>query len=128
MNTEITLENFFQCSRGIFESCPTPDRKPDYISYSGKKESSRYWFQTDVEDYHTVIIRSSNHWGECVNCNWLLDGQRPRGKDWLTGCISINELQFNHKAVEGLIKKLHMLPAEWQMYIKEAQPDSCIFR
>ena len=57
--------NFFVCTVADWTRCETPDRQPDYISYSG----SSYW------KYKNKVKRSSDHWGQVGTCKWLIEGQ-----------------------------------------------------
>ena len=57
----ITLNNYFNNTKGIFKGCKIPKRKPDYKSKNRDgRISSMYWYGKDsVGEY---VIRYSNHW------------------------------------------------------------------
>ncbi len=58
-------ENFFICTVADWTRCETPERPPDYISYSG----SVYW------KCKKKVKRLSDHWGQVSTCKWLLEGR-----------------------------------------------------
>lgn len=105
---KITIDNYHQCSAGNFTTCPVPDAEPAFQS----KEST-YWHLKSGED--DIVVRSSNHWGHCLNCNWTLDNERPRGTDKLTGYALVRNLHFNFGAVSRIRKLFLKLPDEVQL-------------
>ena len=56
--------NFNKATVADWSRCEIPERKPDYISFSG----SAYW------DYGNRVRRLSDHWGIVRSCKWLLEG------------------------------------------------------
>ena len=62
-----------------------------------------------------MVVRSSNHWGHCLNCNWTIDNERPRGTEFLTGYVLTKDLHFNYGAVSRIRKLFLKLPDDIQL-------------
>ena len=105
---KITIENYHQCSRGNFTTCPVPEGEPDYQS-----RESKYWHLKSGDK--DMVVRSSNHWGHMINCYWTLDNESPRGTDYLTGFVLTKDLQLNLAAIKRIKKLFLKLPDEIQL-------------
>lgn len=79
---DISVDNFYIASQGLFKACDKPNKKPDYISYDRKgRISSIYYYTKDS------LIRVSNHWGKVAKCKWTLDSMNRNP----TKCYNFNE-------------------------------------
>ena len=112
MPKKINITNYHECSRGNFTTCALPDTTPDFSS-----KESKYWHtKLNGED---AVIRHSNHWGQCINCYWTIDGEAPRDKLYRTGIIEMKQLSFNRQAVERIKNLLQKLPEEERRKLAE---------
>ena len=68
MIKKITYKNFYKSTVADWIRCELPDRKPDYVSFSG----SAYWF------YKNKVKRLSDHWGKVSSCKWLIEGKNSK--------------------------------------------------
>ena len=73
--------NFFVGTVADWSLCETPDRDPDFVSWSG----SAYW------DMGAEVRRLSDHWGAVASCKWLLNGKRL--KAFLCGVVCYDEFR-----------------------------------
>jgi len=64
---EITHDNFYKATHGLFFQCKHPNRKPDFITYDkvSKKPHSLYWYGSD--DNGEYVVRKSDHWCQLNN-------------------------------------------------------------
>jgi len=71
-----SFENFFVGTVANWHRCETPDRDPDFVSFTG----STYW------DLGDRVRRWSDHWGPNVaSCCWYYEFQTLKLKYCLCG-------------------------------------------
>lgn len=57
------FDDFYKATVANWTRCETPDRPPDYVSFTG----SAYW------NCGNKVKRASDHWGDVRTCRWLLN-------------------------------------------------------